>query len=170
MTAKRKWVVVVRASLLGLLFAVALSGDEVISVQVWVAATAASMVVLLLSELIAVAAVEPARLVPAWSRRRQQAATREARGLRRIYLLLANAQRSPRTHANVLRPRLVELADHYLQRSHGLDLENDPERVADLLGDVAWLVDSGVVDRTPTTTDLQRFLDIMLDEQGSVPR
>ncbi len=170
MTAKRTWVIVVRASLIGLLFAVAQSGDELISAQIWVAAGAVSMVVMLLRDFIAAAAIERARLVPAWSRRQQPAAAREARGLQSIYVWLANAQDNPRTHANVLRPRLVDLANHYIPLKHGLDLKNDPARAADLLGDVAWLIDSEVIDRTPTPADLHRFLDVILEEQDPVPR
>jgi len=170
MRAKRTWVIVARASLLGLLLAVALSGDDLISAQVWVAAAAVSIVLMLLRDFIAVAAIERARLVPAWSGQKQPAAALEARGLRSIYVLLTNAQRNPRTHSNVLNPRLVDLANHYLPLKHGVDLENHPARAADLLGDVAWLIDSGVSDRTPTQADLRRFLDVILDEQDSVPR
>jgi len=170
MTAKRTWVIVVRASLIGLLFAVAQSGDELISAQIWIAAGAVSMVVMLLRDFIAVAAMRRARLVPAWSRRRPPAEAREARSLQSIYVLLADAQGSPRVHANIFRPRLLDLAIHYIPLKHGLDVENDAAPVAELLGDVAWLIDPAVIDRTPSLADLHRFLDVILEEQDLVPR
>jgi len=170
MTAKRTWVIVVLASLIGLPFAVAQSGDELISAQVWLAAAAVSMVVMLLRDFIAVSAMEKARLVPAWSERPQPAPAREARKVQSIHVLLANAQRNRRTHANVLRPRLVDSANHYLPLKHGFDLTSDPARAAALLGDLAWLIDSEVIDRTPTAADLNQFLDVILGEQDPVPR
>jgi len=170
MTTKRIWVAVVQASIIGLPFAVARSGDEFVSALVWLAAAAVSMVVILLRGFLSVAEMGRARLVPAWSELPQPARAREARKVWSIHVLLANAQRNKRTHAHVLRPRLVDSANHYLPLKHGFDLESDPARAADLLGDVAWLIDSEVIDRTPTPADLHRFLDIILGELDPVPR
>ena len=170
MKTKRIWVMVVQARIIGLPFAVAQSGDELISAQVWLVAAAASMVFILLRDFIAVSAMERARLVPAWSQRPQPAPAREARKVQSIHVLLARAQRNKRTHAHVLRPRLVDSANHYLPLKHGFDLESDPARAADLLGDVAWLIDSEVIDRTPTRADLHRFFDVILDEEDPAAR
>ena len=73
-----------------------------------------------------------------------------------------------RTHNNQLRPRLTELADHVVPRhAHGPE-----ERVRELInaaGDAGWLIDPTIDDRTPTTTDIDRFLDRILDADRPSP-
>ena len=60
---------------------------------------------------------------------------------------LAGAAHYPRAHAKHLRPRLMSMAHHFLPIRHGIDPVRDPERVAALLGDEAWLIDPAVTDR-----------------------
>jgi len=170
MVSKRILIVFARAGIPGLLIAAALSGQSRISVQIWVSATAVWVVGTVLYDFIAVAAVEPASLVPGWrrsGRRRQRPAFAGARGLQTIHVLLAAAQTTPRAHANQLRPRLIALAKHYLPIRHGFHLEQDPARAADLLGDVAWLIDPAVNEHRPGLAEITKFLDVVLAEQDT---
>jgi hypothetical protein len=159
---------VLRAGIPGLLVAVALTGDGLVSVQIWLAVAAVWVAGTLLWDLIAVAAVEPDRRMAAWRisgwRRPRRTAHGPAR-LRTLNLLLVNAQTNPRAHANAFRPRLIGLAEHYIPIRHGFDLEHEPVRVTDLLGNVAWLIDPTVNDRTPTSSEIGRFLDLVLAEE-----
>lgn len=166
--ARRSFAMVIRAGIPGLLIAVALSREGLISVQIWIAAAAIWISATLLWDFIAVAAVEPDKRLVAWrpSRRRGQPRTiYRPVGMWEVKLLLANAQTNPRVHANALRPWLIALAGHNFAIRHGFDLESDPARVAGLLGDVAWLIDPAVSDRTPTSAEIGRFLDVILAEQ-----
>ena len=161
---KRVITFVLRAGVPGLLIAIAVSRDEAISIRLWLAAAGAWIVITLLLQFLSIVPLEPARLLVAWQprHRRPDRTVNRARGLAVIRAMLGNAQRNPRAHANEFRPRLIALAAHYLPVRHGIDPETDPARTADLLGDVFWLIDPTVVDRTPTDGELHRFLDTVL--------
>lgn len=162
MTVRRGVVIIVQAAFAGLLVAIALSGDALISAQVWLAAAALAVVAILVRELVSVAGVERVELVAAWTRHTPSQRASGPRGLLAIKALLSSAQNNPRIHAQQLRPRLVELAAHYLPIRHGIDLQRDPDRVADLLGDSAWLIDESVTNRMPSPADIDGFLDVLL--------
>jgi hypothetical protein len=154
-----------RAVVPGLLVAIALSSDQVISVQLWIAAGAVWIGAVLLWDFIAVSSIEPARLLPAWRRRTPAAPERSTpKAMLAMNALLANARRNPRAHANQLRPQLIQLAGHFIPIRYGFDPAADPERFAQLLGVDAWLVDPGAAERTPTVAELHRFLDLVLGE------
>lgn len=74
----------------------------------------------------------------------------------------------PRAFSHRVRPRLLAVAEHRLRIHHGIDLHREPDRADDALGDLAWLIDPTVVDRSPTEAELMTFLD-RLDPEG-VPR
>ena len=64
----------------------------------------------------------------------------------------------------------MELAHHFLPLRRGIDFENDPDQVAELLGDVAWIIDLEVQDRSPTFAEVERFLDLTLVDGDGSPR
>ena len=166
MTIKRALIMLVQGGVVGLLFAVALSGDNLISAQAWLAAAVVWVAGRLLWDFVSAASIEPAELVIAWSRRRRQRrAVHSPSGLHALRALLTKAQNDPRAHANQLRPRLLELAKHHVSIRHGIDLNDDPDRATALLGEVGWMIDPAVVDRTPTLAEIHRFLDVILGEQ-----
>ncbi len=153
----------VQGGIIGLIIAVALSGDDLISLQAWLAATVVWVGGRLLWDFISGASPQPAELVFAWSRRRRERRVLAGpSGLIAIGALLRNAQNNPRAHTNHLRPRLQALARHHVSIRYGIDLEHDPDRAAALLGEVAWLIDPAVVDRSPTLAEIDRFLDLIL--------
>lgn len=158
---------ILRAAVPALLIAVAFSQQGSVSVQIWIAAALAWVAGTLLIELVAASTIEPAGLRLAWQRSRkpdQLPTVYSSRGMQAVNSLLANAQKNPRTHVIQLRPRLAGLAEHYLPIRHGIDLNADPGRVQELLADVGWLIDPTVTDRAPTAVEIDRFLDVVLDE------
>ncbi len=160
MRVARAFVILVAAGCVGLLFAVGLSGDQVISFVAWVSATAVALIVILLREFFVAAAVVPAGMLTLWSRPQRDRSIPGPRSLQHFASLVGNAQNDPRIFTKLLRPRLVKLADHYLPIRYGIDVEREPDRIAEVLGDVAWLVDPTVIERTPTVAELERFLDV----------
>ena len=165
---KRFCAIVLRAGVPGLFIAVALSGEGVISIQVWIGAAAVWIAGTRLVDFILTAEVEPDRRKLAWRplrRRRQQRSVVGHKGIRTINLLVATALMNSRAHTNALSPRLRSLAHHYLPMHHGVDLERDPHRAAEVLGDVAWLIDPSVRDRTPSAAEIEQFLDVILTGQ-----
>jgi hypothetical protein len=166
MTLRRGSIMLVQGGIIGLLIAVAVSGDDLISVQAWLAATVVWVVGRLLWEFISTASPQPAELVFAWSRRRRgRRALSGPSGLLAIGALLRNAQNNPRAYTNHLKPRLQALAQHHASIRHGIDVERDRDRVTALLGEVAWLIDPAVVDRSPTLAEIDRFLDVILAQK-----
>ena len=170
MTLKRAGLILVTAGLVGAIIGIALSGDDFISARVWLGAAAVTVVAILLREFLAISSVEHATFVSAWSLRRPHRTNSGPPGLQNIHALLIDARTSPRSFTIRLRPRLVELADHFLPLRSGIDFEHDPDQVAQLLGDVSWIIDSAVQDRSPTLAEVERFLDLTLVDRDGSPR
>jgi hypothetical protein len=167
--------IVVRAAILALILALPFSGSELVSVGVWLALAVALVGVNLLRYVITVAEVEPAQITVAWTwrfrrRRRPRQVDRRPREVRAIEGIVVSAVDNSRVHAIRLRPRLSELADHFLPIRQGIDPASDPARANALLGDVAWLVDPDMSDRIPTVHELDKFLDIVLAEKNRPAR
>ncbi len=165
----RHWLAIfLRAGIPGLLIALAFASQGQVSVQIWTASAGAWIAGTLLWDFVGAARVGPERRWAALQISNREAAhgSIDAPGsVRTLSLLLANAQTNPLIHANVLRPRLLALADHFVPIRHGFDRKRDPERLTSLLGDVAWLVDSSVMNRMPTPAEIGRFLGIVLAEE-----
>lgn len=166
MTPKRAASILLGATIVGVFFGVVLSGDDVISARVWLGAAAVTIIAILVRDLIAASSLQRATFTPAWSLRRQRHVSPGPQALENTHSVLLSAQSSPRAHGLHLRPRLQDLAGHYLPIRHGIDVAHDPARATDALGDVAWLIDPSVNDRTPTTAEIERFLDVILDGRG----
>lgn len=173
MKITRTMAVLIRAGVPALLIAAALSGRGRISVYIWMAAAAVWVAGMLVRDFIVAASAEPARLLLPWQpygRWRRGYAVSRPSDLHTISGLLIEAQSSARVHANRLRPRLVALAEHFLPVRHGLVLGDDRGQLSALLGDVAWLIDPTVNDRTVTPADVERFLEvIMADAAEATP-
>ena len=168
---RRTVITAIRAAVPGLLIAIALSGSSEISIQIWIGAAAVLIAGTQLWDFFVLAAVEPERRIAAWRKwrwRRHRRGTYGSKAVRTMNLLLAHSLTNPRVHASSLNPRLISLAKHFLPTRRGIDFVRDPVRVADLLGDVAWLVDPEVSDRTPTADEIGRFLDLILDEKATL--
>lgn len=161
--------IAVRAAFGALIVALLFSGSDLVSVGIWLASAAALVGLELLIHVIKAAEVEPAQIAVAWTwrfrRRPIRQMDRRPDAVGAIEGLVASAIDYPNLHASRLRPRLTELADHFLPIRQGIDSGSDPARAKALLGDVAWLVDSDVSDRSPTVHELDRFLDIVLAEE-----
>lgn len=173
MTTRRFAAIVVRAAVFALALALPLGDGELVSVEIWLAVTGVLIAAGLVRDVIKVAAVEPARMSVAWTWRRQRpayVADHRPRDLRAIEGIVTSAQHNPRAHASELRPRLTAMADHFLPIQRGLDPSRDPTGVREVLGDVGWLIDPHVLDRTPTVGEIDRFLDIILGEDHGAAR
>jgi hypothetical protein len=169
MSGSRTFGLIGRAVIPGLLVAIALSSDQVISVQLWIAAGAIWVAGVLLWDFIGTASIEPARLNVAWRQRQGLRPSRQTpTPILALGALLGNARRNPRAHVNKLRPHLRELADHFVPLRHGFDPAVDPGRMIELLGADSWLIDPEADGRTPTSEELHRFLDVILDEPDAV--
>jgi hypothetical protein len=173
MTVRRLAVLVGRAALFGLVLAALLGDEELVSIEIWLATTGVLVVAGLLRDVVRVAAVEPARMAVAWTWQRRRPVYGEdqrPRDLRTIEGIVTSAQHNSRAHASELRPRLTALADHALPIHRAIDPRREPTNARELLGDVGWLIDPEVVDRTPTVGEIDTFLDIILDEDSGVAR
>lgn len=85
---------------------------------------------------------------------------------------VAASVENPRAFAHRLRPRLRTVASHRLAIDRGVDLDRSPDRIGDLLGRSAVLVDDSrrEVDRAPTTAELAELLDRLDAARTDIPR
>ncbi|MGI9605121.1 MAG: hypothetical protein ACR2P0_03185 [Acidimicrobiales bacterium] len=169
---RRAFSTVVRAGLAGLLIATVFSRGELISVRVWLSAAAVGITASAVSRLIVAARVEPAGLITAWKPRRTRGRSFDGgiKSLRATESVMREASRNPRSFGHQLRPRLHDLARHYLPISHGIDPDVDPAAAAVVLGDVAWLIDPRPARDAPTLDEIQRFVRIVAGTRHSATR
>lgn len=165
MTFHRAVRLVVGAATTGLVVGVALSGADLVSVPIWIGASATALVAVMIRDLVMAASVEPAAVSPAWNLAAVDKPIDDPREMQNMRVWVSSAERDPRSLDRYLRPHLVALAEHYLPRRHGFDLRREDERVSTLLGDLKWLIDPTVNDRTPTRDELERFLDVVLADE-----
>ena len=156
------------AVLTGLVVGVAFSGDDLVSVQVWVGASAVTIVAVMIRDLVVSASIEIQTVSPAWTLPSAGKRRGGPRGLQNMGALLSSARIYPRAFERNLRPQLLGLAEHYLPRRHGLDLAHDNPQVAALLDDVYWLIDPTANNRAPNVHELERFVDIMVGDDDSL--
>jgi hypothetical protein len=168
LTFRRTTWIVLGAAVAGLAIGIVFSGDDLVSVEVWVGATAVAIVAVTMSGLLAASTLERATIKPVWTRIDDKESGFEPAGVRYLRSLVTSTQWNPRVHSQRLRSHLVRLAEHFLSRRHGLDIGKDTDQVSALLGETSWLIDPTVEDRAPTTTELERFLNILLAE-GDLP-
>lgn len=160
---------VVVSVLVGLLIGIILSGDENVSIGAWVAAAGLILVVAMTRELLESARVEFKPIIGVWRPKQPETVPEHAHDYRHLKMTLRGGLASSDSFERSLRPRLTDLAAYHLPRSHGIDFEHDTERVNEVLGDVEWLIDPAVEDRTPTHEEVGRFLDVIVgDQRGRV--
>jgi len=171
MTLRRGAFILVTAGVFGAIVGIAFSGSDLISARVWLGGAAVIVVAILLRDFLAISSVERATFVAAWSLSRPHRTVSDGPpGLLNIHALLVNAIATPRSFTIHLRPRLVKVARHFLPLRNGIDFEHDPDQVAQLLGEVAWIIDPAVLDRSPTLAEVERFLDLTLVDCEVSPR
>ncbi len=148
-----------------------------LSLDVWLLLSALWLASIAYRALDTAAPLQAERLVGLWRWRRGEPEPIDIRprSLVTIEGLLASARESDRANSLRLRPRLIELADHFLRSRHGIDPELEPERSAALLGGSAWLVarpgqhqPGQPLGRTPTLPEVDELMDILLggDQAG----
>lgn len=148
---------------LGTLLALFTGDRQAVSIAVWLAGFSAWFSMATVVRLLEQVPVQPARLV-AVIRRRQKPTNesdRRPRELRSLEGLVIRARDHDRAHVQQLRPRLTDLTEHFLPRQYGIDPAREPKRAAVLLGELAWLVDPTVTDRTPTIGEVGRLVEVL---------
>lgn len=169
MTLRRVAFLLAAAAVVGAFFDVVLNGRDSLSARVWLGVAAAMVISVLLRDFLQGSLVEFRRLSPAWSVRRPQHSPTGPRGLDNTHSVLVNAEASARAYTTHLRPRLMALARHYLPLQQGIDLKTHPDMAAASLAEVAWLIDPTVTDRSPSISDIERFLDLTLRNDADAP-
>lgn len=165
MTFRRAVRIVLASVLVGLLIGIIFSGSDLVSVEIWISASAVAIAVASVTDLLVASDLEGLTLIPAWSRATPKETSSGPAGVRNLRSLVTSAQSNPRLYSRRLRPHLLGLAEHFLPRRHGLNIVTDRSRVSDLLKDVDWLLDPSVTDRAPTTDELDRFLNLVVGEE-----
>jgi hypothetical protein len=155
------------SALAGLVVGVAFSGDDLVSVQVWVGASAVTIVAVMVRDLALAASIEIPTVSPAWTLPSARKRRDGPLGLQNMGALLSSARTYPRAFERNVRPHLVALAEHYLTRRYGLDIAQDTSQVTALLDDVYWLIDPTINDRSPTRHELERFVDVVVGNDES---
>jgi hypothetical protein len=140
-----------------------------LSIDLWLVITTVWLGRLVLEDVSQVAPVRPDRLRGIWRRqKKQRPVDSRPRELANLEGLLVNALHSDRATRIRLRPRLIVLSDHVLRTDHGIDRTVHPERAAEVLGRVAWLVDPDAdVERTPTTVELEQLLAVLVSTEAT---
>jgi len=155
------------SAIAGLAVAVAFSSRELLSLRVWIFSATITLVMSGSLQLMAAARVATTAPIPAWWPLRSRAAVDRGaiRDVRALQGIIRDAPDNDRVFTLRLQPRLVEIARHFLPMTHGIDPRLDQTAIETTLGDVAWLVDPEVTGRAPTLEELDRFLDIVLDNR-----
>lgn len=168
MRGRRAAAAFLRVGVPAIFTAFALSREGLVSVQVLLAAAAVWIAGTLLWDFAAASNKPTPQWRGAWQirRRRSHATSPPHRGLQATNLLVTNAVGHARAHAVNLRPKLTELAQHYFPLRHGFDFHRERARADAVLGDLAWLIADNDEERAPTVAELDRFLDVVLDEPG----
>lgn len=169
MTRKALFVTALWAVGLGTALAFATGEQRAISIEIWLVGFSLWFAGATLGHLLRDVPSFPPRLIALIRRPRREAAVADHRpfGLRGLEGLLIRARDHERAHVMQLRPHFTAIADHYLPRHHGFDPASEPDRVQDVLGDVAWLIDPAVTTRAPTLDEMESFLDRLIPEQQS---
>lgn len=155
---------IVAAVVLGAIITVIPDADQRLSVDLWLVTVAALAGLTLLRRALDTVPGERDRLRLAIRFRRD---TDDEPPLPRDLLTLEGslltASGNARSFHYRLRPRLRMVTAHRLRINRGIDLDREPTRAAEALGESQWLIDDlAPTDddgRTPSSTDLARLLD-----------
>lgn len=151
----------VLAMALGALVAVPLGQRRQFSIDLWLVVTGIWFTLLFIRGVFAEVPVESMTRRSLWHGRAPESETlvKLPRGMLALEGTVIGGRDSSRAFNRRLRPKLIEVAAHRLRNNHGVDLERQPERVAELLGDVAWMIDPAVGERSPSIEELHRLLN-----------
>ena len=141
-----------------------LTGEQrAVSLRIWLACLVVWFALASVRRLLDGIPLVPARIRSLVAIRRKSVVVDNSR-LREVRVLeglLLRAKHNDRVYVQQLHPRLVSLADHFLPVTHGIDRHSQPERAAELLGPLGWLLDPDPQDRTPTLAELDDLLDLL---------
>lgn len=136
--------------------------DLTVSLRIWLVAFVLWFGGGLLLRVFSGAAIVPSRFRLLLTRKREtERAPQSLHEFRSLESLLLRARENDRTHRQQLRPRLTELADHFLLVQHGINRSAQSEQAAEVLGDVAWLLEDAP-SPAPTFEEIDRFLERIL--------
>jgi hypothetical protein len=156
----------VLAIVLGVLVALPLGRDRELSVEVWLTAAALWFAVLTVQAIFRAAPVAGTGLRWIWSRTAapEEPPVKLPRDLQALEGTVVGGRDSAKGFSQRLQPRLIAIVSHGLQTRHGIDMGQQPEQAAAVLGEDAWLVDPDVQDRAPDLAQIHRLLDRALPE------
>lgn len=149
------------AATLGMIIAV-LGGDaRLVSLELWFTCFIVWLVLIVGSTVLREVPVQTPPLTALWTPKvvSEDEESTVPRPLRSTEFVILRARDNERAFSSQLRPRLQDLADHNLRLTHGIDMRADSERVSQILGETAWLLDTAVTERRPTIEDLDGFLN-----------
>jgi len=147
------------AALGGIATALATGNERAVSLRIWLGATAVAFAGTAVAELIKIVPLAPAEWLWFFKRtgKRNNERPQRIADLRALENLLIRSEDNDRAFTQQLRPRLQEIAWHFLSLNHSLSAAH-PERARAVLGDVAWLIDAEVTGRSPTLHELETFM------------
>ena len=160
MTRRSITVSILWAAALALLLAIANGEQEVVSLQLWLAGFTTWLALVLFVRLLEALPLGDTRALSLFklpSRSTTTVVDRRTRELRSASNLVARSLTNERVHNQQMQPRLAALAAHFLPVRHGIDPVKNPQGAANVLGDVAWLIDPAVAHRSPTVPELRSF-------------
>jgi len=161
---RRSWINVLFWALsFGGLVAILSGGQRAVSLRIWLAAVVIWFAGSSVRRMLEGVPLVPQRIRSLLSVRRAPAAVdvTRLRELRSLEGLLLRSQTNDRAYAQQLHPRVEVLADHFLAVTHGIDRNAQPERVHELLGPLAWLLEPGNEMRTPRLDEVDNLLKIL---------
>lgn len=148
----------------GGLVAIMTGERRAVSLRVWLAAVVIWFAGASVRRMLDGVPLVPANIRSLISLRRRPVSvdTTRLRELRALEGLLLRSTTNDRAYAQQLHPRVVALADHFLAVTHGIDRQVQPQRVAELLGPLTWLLEPDTQQRTPTLDELDELLELLV--------
>lgn len=158
--------IVLTSLTLGAVMAVVTGERRAVSLEVWLAGFSTWFAIATMTALFASIPLAPARLAGLFFRRPGQGPGRDnrPRELRYLETLIMRSRDNDRAFAQQLRPRLNALAVHYLPVRYGIDVSLEPDRVTELLGGNAWLIDPAATERSPTLHEIDQLINLLAEE------
>ena len=166
MTRRRLFGALFFAAGVGAVVAIVAGDRNAISLRMWLAVTALWFAATSVRELLEVVPLDESRfrLLVRWQRKSTDAPSPRHWGLRELDSLVSRAAGNERVFENQLRPRLHELADHFLPLNHSVDRTKHPERVAAIFGDVHWMMNPQATGRAPSLDEIETFIHRLMPD------
>ncbi len=171
MTTKRAVLgAVLLATTLGALAALPLGGHRRLSVDLWLVTASGWFMLLFIRGVFDAVPVEVTQRRGIWGRatRPEDPPVRLPRDLVALEGTVIGGRDSERAYRRRLQPRLIDISSHLLLSRHGIDLERQPAKAAEILGDVGWLLNPEAIERKVRIDEMDRLLDRLSpqDEQS----